>query len=260
VQLVEAILLNCEVKSSRRFDVKDEQVPLALGDHEVQVWHFNLDIDVELETALAHHLDHDENERASKFQFAKHRRRFIARRAILRTLLSRYAGCDPKAIRFEYGEHGKPRIAGPDSISSIRFSATHSQDLGGVAVTRCCDTGLDFEQILPDGDQALIASTQFSSEENDALLQLPESERREAFYAIWTGKEAYLKGKGLGITAPLNGFTVSVNPEAPQLVGSEIDSSDPEHWSLHRLVVEPGFAACLALNLNSNSVNSNASH
>lgn len=251
---METILLNCEVKSSRRFDITNEQTPLALGDDEVQIWHYNLGIDAELEAALSHHLDHDENERASKFQFAKHRRRFIARRAILRTLLSRYAGCDPKAIRFEQGEHGKPRIVGPDSISSIRFSATHSQDLAGVAITHCCDIGLDFEQILPDGDQALIASTQFSPEENDALLQLPESERREGFYAIWTGKEAYLKGKGLGITAPLNGFTVSVTPEVFQLIGSDIDPSDPEHWSLHRLDIEPGFAACLALNLNSNSV------
>lgn len=252
--------MNCEVRSSQRFNITDEQTPLMLGDDEVQVWHFNLDIDAELEAALACHLDNDENERASKFQFEKHRRRFIARRGTLRNLLSRYAGCDPKDIRFEQGEHGKPRVVDPESISSIRFSATHSQDLGGVAITRCCDIGLDFEQILPDSDQALIASTQFSPEENDALLQLPESERREAFYAIWTGKEAYLKGKGLGITAPLNSFTVSVNPETPQLIGSDIDPSDPEHWSLHRLVIEPGFAACLALNLNSNSVNFKANN
>ena len=142
-----SILLNCEVRKSRRFNPADERTPLVLGDNEVQVWYFNLDIDAGLEATLTRHLDNEENERAARFRFAEHRQRFIARRGLLRVLLSRYAGCDPKDIRFAKGEHGKPCIAGPDSITSLRFSTTHSRDLGGVALTRCCDIGLDFERI-----------------------------------------------------------------------------------------------------------------
>jgi len=248
--------LNCEVRCSQRFEVMDQHAHFALGDHEVQIWHYNLDVDTELEATLARNLNNEENDRTIRFRFAKHRRRFIARRATLRIILSKYTGCDPKTLRFKYGEYGKPYITGPDSAHSIRFSATHSHGLGGVAITKYCDIGMDFEQILPDSDQALIASTQFSSEENNWLLQLPESRRLEAFYEIWTCKEAYLKGKGLGITAPLNHFAISVNPEGPQLAWSDIDPSDPQHWSLHRLDIEIGFTACLAINLSYNSVNS----
>ena len=254
VQLMEVDPLNCEVRDSRRFEVVDEHGHHALGDREVQVWHYNLDVDAELETTLARHLNDEENDRAARFRFAKHKRRFIARRATLRIILSQYAGCEPKALRFKYGEHGKPYIAWPHSAGNIRFSATNSHGLGGVAITKCCELGLDFEQVLPDGDQKLIASTQFSSEENDWLLHLPESKRLVAFYELWTSKEAYLKGKGLGVTVPLSHFAVSVNPGAPQLAWSDIDRTDPQHWSLHRLVIEPGFIACLAINLSYHAV------
>ena len=246
------------MRNSQRFEGADNDVCLALGDHDVQVWHFSLDVDAEREASLADHLNDEENDRAAKFRFAKHRRRFIARRGLLRIILSRYAGCDPKDIRFKVGKHGKPSIAWPDSAGRIRFSTAHSNDLGGVAITQCCELGLDVEQVLPEGDQKLIAETQFSPEENDGLLCLPESRRLIAFYEIWTGKEAYLKGKGLGMTVPLNQFAISVNPEAPRLVWSDIDSTDPQHWSLHRMLMEPGFIACLATHRSDNAVHPDA--
>lgn len=253
---MEVGLLNCEVKGSRRFDVTGEPGSLALGDREVQIWHYNLDVDAELEAVLARHLNNEEIDRASRFRFAKHRRRFIARRAALRMILSQYADCEPKALSFKYGEHGKPTIASPHSAGNLRFSAANSHRLGGVAITRCCDLGFDLEQVLPADDHELIASTQFSTEENDWWLQVPESQRLAAFYELWTCKEAYLKGKGLGITAPLNHFAVSVSPEAPRLTWSDIDPADPQHWSLHRLVIEPEFVACLAINLSHEAVHS----
>ena len=250
--------MNCKVRGSRRFEGVGDDVCLALGDREVQVWHYNLDVDAEQEAILARHLNDEENQRAARFRFAQHRRRFIARRGTLRIILSQYAGCEPEALRFKYGEHGKPYIVRPDSACDIRFSATNSHALGGVAITKCCELGLDFAQVLPDGDQGLIASSQFSAEENDGLLRLPESQRPVAFHEIWTCKEAYLKGKGLGMTVPLNCFAVSVNPGGFRLAWSDLDPTDPQHWSLHRLVIEPGFIACLALNPSNPAADSDA--
>lgn len=220
----------------------------TLEDREVQVWHYKLDVDAEREITFAHILDDEEHLRASRFKFIKHRRRFIANRGILRVILAQYAACDPKALRFAYGQHGKPTIAWPTSACDIRFSVSGSHGLGAVAVARCNELGLDLEQVRPNNDLDVIVSSQFSTEEQDWFRRLPASDRLSAFFEIWTCKEAYLKGKGLGLTVPLNQFSLSINQGMPpRLTWSGIDKSDLLQWSLQHLIIEPGFVACLAI-------------
>lgn len=215
---------------------------------EVQVWHYNLDLDPEKEAALARILDPREQERAAGFRFAKHRRRFIVGRGTLRIILARYGGCEPQAVRFEYGEYGKPYVAWPRSLRDIRFSVSNSHALGAMAVTWHNELGIDLEQVRPDRDHERIATREFSAEERIWLHQLPEAKRLVGFFELWTCKEAYLKGKGLGLTVPLNCFAVSVDPDTSlRLVWSDIDRSDPQRWSLHRLAIEPRVVACLAV-------------
>jgi 4'-phosphopantetheinyl transferase len=240
--------LNYLVEGSRRYELRDKPERLTLGNREVQVWHYDLDVDAELENSFVSLLSAEEKNRANRFHFPDHRRLFIARRGILRIILSQYTGCEPEAIHFKQGEFGKPYLASPNSHEQIRFSATSSSNLGGVAITRCGDVGMDLEQVLPDTDQKEIASSQFSLEEHDWLRLQPAFNHPEAFYKIWTCKEAYLKGKGLGITVSLKDFAISINGERASLAWSNIDPKDTQRWSFHQLVTEPGFIGCLAFN------------
>jgi len=249
------ISLNYQVKGSRRYELNDKPERLTLEDHEVQVWHYDLDVDAELENSLDSLLSAEEKDRANRFHFLEHRLRFIARRGILRRILSQYVDCEPGAIHFKQGQYGKPYLASPNSTEKIRFSATSSNNLGGVAITRCGDVGLDIEQVLPDTDQKEIASSQFSQEEHDWLHQQPAFKHPEAFYKIWTCKEAYLKGKGLGITVSLKDFSVSIKGESASLAWSNIDPKDTQRWSFHQLATEPGFIGCLAVNPDSPAQN-----
>lgn len=227
-----------------------DTVRATLGDldGQIQIWHYRLDLGPEEVAGHLSVLDGSERERAHRFKFEKHRTRFIVGRGTLRSILSRYAGCEPESICFEYGEYGKPYIAGPGHVRDLKFSVSHCGDLGAVAVAMRTELGLDLERIRPSGDHDLIASREFSPEEQGWFHAAPETHRAAAFFEVWTCKEAYLKGKGVGLTAALRRFSISLDRDRqPRLAWSDIDSLDPQRWSLHRVVIDPGFIGCLAL-------------
>ena len=217
--------------------------PLAPGD--VQVWHFGLDADADRQSRLARVLDEQEKQRAERFRFEEHRRRFIVRRGVLRHILAHYARVAPEAIRFTGDAAGKPGIDSP-AMPALRFSASSSQALGAVALAFDRELGLDIEQVRPDRDHDLIARV-FSGQEAAGLRDVAPARRAAAFFDLWTCKEAYLKGKGLGLSVPLDQFTIAIDSASPRLTWSAFDAADPDRWLLYRLNLDPGFAACLAV-------------
>src|SRR4051812_23341542 len=71
-------------------------------------------------------ISEDERVRAARFRFDLHKKQFIAARGLLRIILGKYLKTNPQRIRFEYGEFGKPTIAGK---SEIKFNVSHSGDM-----------------------------------------------------------------------------------------------------------------------------------
>ena len=258
--------------------------PASLAPGEVQVWHFALDADAATQAALARLLDEEERGQAQRFRFEEHRRRFIVRRGMLRLVLARFLGAAPETLRFARGALGKPAVAWPQA-TPLTFSTSSSAGLGAVAVAGGRELGLDVEHIRPDRDHDLIAR-QFAGAEAAALRDLPPALQAAAFFDLWTCKEAYLKGKGLGLSESLDQFAFApvlpapqcatatplimhvsggaretgireglsagpahpfAPPHAPRLAWSMIEAADVERWSFYRLALAPGFAACLAV-------------
>jgi 4'-phosphopantetheinyl transferase len=209
----------------------------------VDVYTWCLDVSENERQALAHYLLPDEAERASRFVFAIDRERFIAGRGKLRAILSRYAGCRPAELRFEYGAHGKPYIAAPDL--SLHFNLSHSDRFAALAVSSEVEIGIDIEKIRPiDLD---IADHYFSRAEVAALISLPADERIDGFFRCWTLKEAVIKGLGVGLALELASFDVSFSSRnAPALLRLESDRSAPCNWTLAYLPPPPGFQIALA--------------
>lgn len=116
------------------------------------------------------------------------------------------------------------------------------------AITLDDELGVDLEQIRPMKDYALIVEGQFPEEEKQALFAKQESERLENFYGLWTSKEAYLKGKGLGLNGELKMFVMTDVLNAPRLLWSKIDKNDTNVWSFYRPEVVAGFSCCVAVN------------
>ena len=64
------------------------------------------------------------------------------------------------------------------------------------------------ECLRPRPDVLPIASHYFHGREIDYLRQVPASAASDAFLRLWTMKEAYIKCVGMGLSLPLDSFSV----------------------------------------------------
>ena len=100
---------------------------------EVHVWRVPLDPPEGEVARLRALLAPDETARADRFHFDRHRRRYLVGRGVLRRLLGAYLGRSPEALRFEYGEREKPRLAGRSAAPGLAgaLATNHSSDTRG---------------------------------------------------------------------------------------------------------------------------------
>jgi 4'-phosphopantetheinyl transferase len=185
----------------------------------------------------------DERARADRFSFPDDRRRFLARRGLLRTLLGGYLGERPEDLRFECDEKGKPRLPAGD----VRFNLSRTGEGVLIGFTRGPEIGVDVEQVMGGYAGEEIAGRFFAPSETAALTALPESSRSEAFFRVWTAKEAYLKARGDGLAYPLDAFAVTVSAGAPSRLRWHRDGSEARRWWLLPLTPAEGFVATVAV-------------
>lgn len=216
---------------------------MQLSLHEVHVWTTDLEISQDQEAAFLNTLSRDEVIRANRFLSPIHKRRFIAARGTLRYILSQYLEIKPQELSFVYGEHNKPAIPNTD----LQFNLAHSQDIAIYGLTLDHEVGIDIEKIQHSYNPA-IAERYFSAKENKELEQIPEEEKKEAFYRLWSRKEAIIKALGKGFSQSLATFDVSLKPI------SEIIQIEETDWSLISLDVNKEFASALATNQPINAI------
>lgn len=220
----------------------------ALAPGEVQVWFLNLDEQLNRLSRLCEFLTPEEQARADRFQFRSDRERFIVGRATLRELLGRHLRCGPAEVRLWYNPRGKPGIIRAADAPDVQFNLAHSGPLALVAFALDRAVGVDIERIRPDVECEELARRYFSPRETAALDSLPAADRRAAFFAGWTRKEAYLKAQGLGLAIPLDEFSVSLPPDdPPRLLSTEHDPRQLDRWELHELAPTADAAAALAV-------------
>jgi len=172
----------------------------------------------------------DELERAARYRFECDKRMAVATRVLLRTVLSRYEAVAPSDWRFFVERYGRPVIA--DGRSSLRFSLSKTEGLIACAVARTVDLGVDVE-CLRRRAPLEVADHFFAPAEVAALRALPEPVRQGRFFDYWTLKESYVKARGLGLTLPLQKFSIVLDEGSPRI---EIDPSLGDDGALWQLV------------------------
>jgi 4'-phosphopantetheinyl transferase len=215
-----------------------------LRDHEIHVEWLRVDAFLPALVALGETLSEAERARARRFGFARDREVFVVTRAALRAVLGRYLGRPPRDVRFLEGPHGKPALA--DSDAALRFNVTHSGAIAMLAITRGRRVGIDVEEIRPDFPYLEVAERVFTPGERAALRALPADRRAEAFFRTWTCKEAYVKGRGTGLSLAPDAFSVALPPAEPGLLEVEGEPGEAARWTLVAIPPAAGFAAALA--------------
>ena len=186
---------------------------LELGEHEIAVWKTILEREPSDIARLRETLSEDEQERASRFHFARDRDHFIIARGTLKMLLGEYLGTPARGVRFRYSAQRKPTLDAEHP--SIDFNISHTQNMAVFAFARHRRIGIDVEKIQRDFNVEDIAKRYFSVCECQELFSLPSELQSEAFFLGWTRKEAYLKARGEGLHLPLDSFSVSLTPAQP---------------------------------------------
>jgi 4'-phosphopantetheinyl transferase len=232
-----------ETSPTRRYETSE--VP-TLGQSEIQVWEINLAAPPGEVSRLRNFLSAAEREQAARFHFAHDQRRFVVRRAILRRLLAASLETHPEAIQFKNSSQGKPQVFGQKLPDGLRFSCSHSADLALVALARGRELGVDLEQhrLLADAEE--LAGKFFSISEISELAALPQPLKMSGFFNGWTRKEAFLKAIGLGLSFPLDRFSVALTPDRPAaLLSVDDDLKAAEKWTMISLDVRPDYSAAL---------------
>lgn len=212
---------------------------------ELHIWKIGLDCDDDQWQPLGALLSNDEQIKADRYLFEKHRRRYILCRATLRNLLGSYLDRAPDTFRFAYNSHGKPFIANDDS--GLRFNVSHCGEIMLAAFVLNSEIGIDIEAIQQDIDYLGIGQRWFSAQESNTLRDLPEGKRIGAFFRAWTRKEAYTKALGIGLTYPLNRFSVSMDETSPALLEHQDGSQEIKSWQIHDIEVSSAYSAAVAI-------------
>lgn len=122
-------------------------------------------------------------------------------------IISEETGIPEEEISYEYGEHGKPRLADKllEQVGNFEFNLSHSKDYAVLAVSDK-SVGIDVEHIRK--NRLSVAKRFFCRKEYEDILSLPEEEQDKRFLEYWTMKEAYVKYLGTGMSTPFDSFLI----------------------------------------------------
>lgn len=182
-------------------------------------------------------LDAGEQRRAESFAASADRRCYVAAHVALRILVGARLGVEPRDVRMVRepcpscgGPHGRPVTDG-----GVHFSLSHTRDVALLAFADV-PVGVDVERV-PEARVVAEIAAQLHPAEAAELAELPQEGRPTAFARVWTRKEAYLKGEGIGLAGGLNREHVGTGPHP----------LDPPGWILTDVAAPAGYAAAVAV-------------
>jgi 4'-phosphopantetheinyl transferase len=210
---------------------------IAIERHEAHLWYVFPDRINDADLIARYHalLNTEERERHQRFAFERQRHEHLVTRALCRTTLSQYADVDPREWQFTSNKYGRPEIVGRGRLPPLRFNLSNSAGLVACLVTLEVDAGVDVEDMNRRGETVSIANRYFSPSELASLRALPLGRQRERFFEYWTLKESYIKARGMGLSIPLDQFSLHLDHDRPITISFDprLDD-DPHAWQFDR--------------------------
>lgn len=168
----------------------------------------------------------------------------LHRQFVLRLILGAYLGCAGKDVALSRGPSGKPELAPELAAAGLRFNLSHTSDWLALAVSRDVPVGVDLEHERRVRRALDMARRYFSPAEADWLASLEEPQRSQAFFKLWTVREACIKAMGSSLAQSLSALVLDA-VEARLL---QVPSSwpDAECWSVLRPQLALPLHLCIA--------------
>lgn len=179
-------------------------------------------------------LSGEERRQEARFRFADDRKRYRLTRALVRTVLSRYAELAPEAWTFTTNAYGRPAISGAHSAlaRNLQFNLSHTRGLIALAITRSGGVGVDVECLARYPVTRDLAEHCLAPAELADLARAPRDEYQTRFFEYWTLKESYVKARGMGLSIPLAQFGFDrPRPCTVRLSAEPAIDTAPERWS-----------------------------
>jgi len=136
------------------------------------------------------------------------------------------------------GDYGRPYLVDRPTFD---FNISHSGDWVLCVIGAERKVGVDVEQT---GEFLEEVVDRFSQSEVSYIRERSGGDRVEAFYRIWTAKEAYLKADGRTFLISLDGFTVDVAGGRARLSSGGEHSPIPWNLALGTLDADHPYAVC----------------
>jgi 4'-phosphopantetheinyl transferase len=184
-------------------------------------------------------LDSNEQSRANTFLKEADKHRYIAAHGVLRIFLNEMLG--EKGYTIAKNAYGKPYV----SQASIQFNLSHSGNMILLAFTNNIPIGVDIEQMRSIDNVELIIKEYLHPSEVKELFACQLHDLDQVFFSCWSKKEAVSKALGLGLSFPLNAFSVSSMP----LLGNwrlNLPIKYPQSWTLLAFKPLNGYFAAIA--------------
>ena len=236
---------------------KDPTALSVLKDNDVHVWMFHLNTTPPGIKRFYPVLSPEEKERSENFIHFMHRKRFIASHGFMRMALSCYTDLTPEELSFGKYENGKPFIKTNNDISPIHFNLSHSNHFAMLAVSKNLEVGIDVEYMDRKSEWQKIIRRFFTEPEQKAIFSLPEDQQRQAFFQVWTRKEAHMKVTGQGLHLMPTRFTVTIPPQRAALLAEDGQTeSYIDQWSMYDIELpESARAYCATLSTRGKAEN-----
>ena len=185
-----------------------------------------------------------EQQRMHGFRVNSARAEFVAARWLLRSTLSTHFGEAPQCWTFNALPGGKLVVCTPAEVQA-HISLSHAAGVVTCAVSRHRQVGVDIERSRARSIDPTLAERYFAAEEARALRETACADRADAFCRLWTLKEAYLKGLGIGLARDLDSFAIIDEHTGPTVHDTAPDPHEPT-WHLWHCRMAPDVHLALA--------------
>lgn len=214
---------------------------MRLSVHDIHIWQVSLTQSTDT-AQIIEALSLNEREKVKKFRSQQLKQSFLVTRFAVRYLLAKYLGLEPSALQFGQGEFGKPFLF---NAPALAFNLSHSVDSLYLAVAGSGEVGIDIESANRKVNIDHLAARFFSPKEAAILTACHDLQRKQQlFFQLWTAKEAFVKGIGVGLQYGLDQFCINIDQSGAAL---QLEcESRYQGWQLKALSVPLPYYGTLA--------------